>query len=457
MDADILDPQAFAATDHEAWLKLVGKALKGADFAETLVSATDDGIAIQPLYARRADATPMMRRRPLEPWTVTQRMDDPDTERAFAQLADDRGNGASGISLVMKDSPSAFGLGLDVSGVRDIPARLADASSDKNFSLRIEAGSHSAELADHVVAAMAGTAHAVHFGLDPLSAAALSGGEADLGRAADRFRHLQAVGVSGTILNADGRPVHNAGGTEAQELAIVAAAVAEYLRVLDADGIAPDTMLGAISLCLSADQDQFVTIAKARAARLIFARLSEACGCDPSLSAHLFMETSYRMLTRLDPETNILRNTIAVFAAGTGGADEISVLPYTLAHGIPDPLARRLARNTQVVLIAESHLDHVNDPAAGAGGVEALTDALAETAWEIFGDIERRGGLSAAIGDGSLKAMIARSREKRPNRLIVGTTLFPAKVERPVEVLGPLVAVDVAGLKAVRLDEEMGI
>jgi methylmalonyl-CoA mutase len=165
------------------------------------------------------------------------------------------------------------------------------------------------------------------------------------------------------------------------------------------------------------------------------------------------METSYRMLTRLDPETNILRNTIATFAAGVGGADEISVLPHTLTHGVPDALARRLARNTQTILIAESHLDHVNDPAAGSGGVEALTDGLAERAWDIFGDIERRGGLAAVISDGTLKMMIDDARKNRPDRLIVGTTEFPAKAERVAKVLGPLDMVDVAGLRAVLLDE----
>jgi methylmalonyl-CoA mutase len=451
MDADILDPLAFAATDREAWQKLVGKALKGADFEQTLVSATDDGIAIQPLYARRAEAEPILRREPMAPWTVTQRMDDPDIGRALSQATDDLGNGATGISLVLHDSPSAFGTGQQADA-RDVYSHLAGVLTAKNFSLRIEAA---AETALHLSPTIDTTGgNAVHFGLDPLSSAAFSGGRPDLAGLSDHFRHLQSATASGTVLNADGRPVHNAGGTEAQELAAMAASVAEYLRALEADGIAPDAVLGAISLCLAADQDQFVTISKARAARLIFARIIEACGCDSSIAPHLFMETSHRMLTRLDPETNILRNTIAVFAAGTGGADEISVLPHTLVHGIPDPFARRLARNTQVVLMTESHLDRVTDPAAGAGGIEALTEALAEKAWGIFGDIERMGGLAAAIGDGTLRGMVMRARVNRPHRLIVGTTVFPAKSERPVEVLGPLAMVDAAGLRTVRLDEE---
>jgi methylmalonyl-CoA mutase len=450
MNADILDPRAFAATDREAWLKLVGKALKGADFEQTLVSTTDDGIAIEPLYQRRAEAEPILRCEPLVPWTVTQRMDDPDIGRALTQAADDLGNGATGISLVLHDSPSALGTGQQADA-RDVYSHLARVVTTKHFSLRIEAA---AETALHLSSAIETSGgKTVHFGLDPLSSAAFSGAKPDLAGLSGHFQRLQSVAASGTVLNADGRPVHNAGGTEAQELAVMAASVAAYLRALEAGGIAPEAVLGAISLCLSADQDQFVTISKARAARLIFARIVEACGCDPSIAPHLFMETSYRMLTRLDPETNILRNTIAVFSAGTGGADEISVLPHTLTHGIPDPLARRLARNAQVVLMTESHLDRVNDPAAGAGGIEALTDALAEKAWGIFRDIEHRGGLAAAIGDGSLREMVARARINRPDRLIVGTTMFPAKSERPMEVLGSLAMVDAAGLRTARLDE----
>jgi methylmalonyl-CoA mutase len=451
MDADILDPLAFAATDREAWLRLVGKALKGADFEQTLVSTTDDGIAIEPLYARRAEAEPILRREPLAPWTVTQRVDDPDIGRALTQAADDVGNGATGVSLVFHDSPSAFGTGQQADA-RDVYSHLAGVVTTKSFSLRIEAA---AVTALHLSSAIDTTGgKVVHFGLDPLSSAAFSGARPNLAGLSEHFRRLQGAAASGTIFNADGRPVHNAGGTEAQELAVMAASVAEYLRVLEIGAIAPEAVLGAISLCLCADQDQFVTISKARAARLIFARIVEACGCDPSIAPHLFMETSHRMLTRLDPETNILRNTIAVFSAGICGADEISVLPHTLVHGIPDPLARLLARNTQVVLMTESHLDHVNDPAAGAGGIEALTEELAEKAWGIFGDIERGGGLAAAIGDGRLREMVAHSRTNRPDRLIVGTTMYPAKMERPVAVVGPLAVADAAGLRTVRLDEE---
>ncbi|SCB14197.1 methylmalonyl-CoA mutase family protein [Rhizobium hainanense] len=445
MNIDSLDPGIFGQSDHKTWLKLVERALKGKDFQETLVSRTDDGIAIEPLYERRHDCAPLSRQRADLPWTLTQRMDDPDLERAMAQLGDDLANGASGISLVSIDSGSAFGIGMDAPHPPLFEALAATAS--KTATLRLDG--FSPGVAKTVAALIADDgARRLHLGLDAfLSAAHFSNFSIDI----KYFKELKPVG---TIVNADGRVVHNAGGTEAQELAVMAVSLVGHLRLLEGAGLSPEAALAATSLCLSADQNQFTTIAKMRAARLIFTRIAEACGVADPQPAHLFVETSYRMLTRLDPETNVLRNTIAVFSAGVGGADEICVLPHSLTHGIPDPLARRLARNTQTVLIAESHLDHVTDPAAGSGGIEALTDALAGRAWDIFVEIEDKGGLAKVIGSGELAMMIAEARAKRVAKPIVGTTLFAMKAERPVAVLGPLGSLAGGmGLMPVRLDE----
>lgn len=454
MDASVLKAAVFPAADRGLWLKLVEKALKGADIEQTLMSRTDDGLKVEPLYPRRTNPAPLPRRAPEKPWVVTQRMDDPDQQRAVRQMADDLANGATGISLVLRDSSSAFGLGMET--VReDVFSAIAGVGAQKALSIRLEGGDQGGKAARRLAKALKANGDArPHFGIDPLGASAYEATAADLTTFPGIFKDLLPSRFEGTILNADGRPVHNAGGTEAQELAFMAAALAEYLRLLDRADVPCKAVLAATGLCLAADQDQFLTMAKARAARLIFARMAEACGIDPAIKAHLFMETSYRMLTRLDPETNLLRNTIAVFAAGTGGADEISVLPHTLVHGIPDAAARRLARNTQTILMAESHLDHVADPAAGAGGIETLTDNLAEKAWEIFTDIEREGGLAKAIRDGRIRSMVTESRINRPDRPIIGTTLFPMKAERPVAVIGALSPIaDGAELRPLRLDE----
>lgn len=456
MDASILTDAGFAPLDEADWRKLAEKALKGADFEASLVSHSDDGLAIQPIYSRREGAMPLAHGHADTPhaggaWTVNQRRDDADLARARAQMADDLENGATGISLVFRGSAAAHGTGI-AAGSETAFRKTAAARAAAPFSLRLEAGFADRPLATTLARALAdvGAQTApVHFGIDPFTTAL---GRAESSALTNLAKELIGFSFSGSVLNADGRLAHNAGASEALELAIIAAALAESLRLLDAAGVAPEDAFAATSLSLAADQDQFLTTAKMRAARLIHARMQAACGISEQKPAHIHAETSWRMLTRRDPETNILRNTIAVFAAGTGGADEITVLPHTLALGLPDPFARRIARNTQVVLITESNLAHVADPAAGAGGIEALTEGLAEKAWEIFTGIEKTGGLSAAIASGAVQAMVEAARDARKARPIVGTTLFPLKDERPVAVLGPLDETETAaGLRPVLL------
>jgi methylmalonyl-CoA mutase len=211
MDADILDPSAFAAADRDGWVALAGKALKGASFAEALVSKTDDRIAVQPLYDRLADAVPLARSRPDAPWTISQRFDDPDAGRALEQLADDLGNGATGVSIVAGGSASAFGLGVDGQwdGFAD---RLVEALGDKPISVRLEGGGSPAlgeRLRD---AATKLSGRALHYGIDPFTAAALSGRNTDLDDLPAHFAKLASTRSNGTVLNADGRLIHNAGG-----------------------------------------------------------------------------------------------------------------------------------------------------------------------------------------------------------------------------------------------------
>lgn len=451
MDAGILRDAGFAPVDEAGWRRLAEKALKGADFDATLVSRSDDGPDIRPIYTRREGALPLAHNHRATPhagnaWTVNQRSDDADLSRAQTQMTDDLENGATGVALVFAGSAAAHGTGRKA-GNETAFSSTATARAIKPFSLRLEADFQDRALAATLAHALdtAGAHEApVHFGLDPFTAA-LGGSSSETGDSADIAKSLIGLGFSGTILNADGRLAHNAGAGEALELAFVAAALAEHLRRLDAAGIAPEDVFAATSLSLAADQDQFLTTAKFRAARLIHAKMQMACGISEPKPAHIHAETSWRMLTRLDPETNILRNTIAVFAAGTAGADEITVLPHTLALGLPDHFARRIARNIQVVLITESNLAHVADPAAGAGGIEALTDGLAEKAWEIFAGIEKMGGLAAAIASGKIRAMVETARHARRAKPIVGTTLFAQKHERAFTVLGPLAEPDGSG------------
>ena len=164
-----------------------------------------------------------------------------------------------------------------------------------------------------------------------------------------------------------------------------------------------------IEFRLTADADQFLTVAKFRALRLLWARVEQACGLAPK-PAFVSAETAWRMMTRRDPWVNMLRTTIAAFSAGIGGADAIAVLPFTAAIGLPDRFARRIARNTQLLLLEEANIAKVADPAAGSGGIEDLTDKLCRAAWTLFQEIEAAGGAPAALENGLIQDKIAKVR-----------------------------------------------
>jgi methylmalonyl-CoA mutase len=204
--------------------------------------------------------------------------------------------------------------------------------------------------------------------------------------------------------------------------------------------MAPDKARRLIYFRLAADADQFLTIAKFRALRKLWARVEQASGLSPA-RAFVSAETAWRMMTARDPYVNMLRATLAVAAAGLGGADAIVALPFTLALGLPDAFARRVARNLQLVLLEESNLHRVTDPAAGSGGIEALTTQTAQAAWGIFQEIESAGGAQAALQSGLMQNRIAATRAARQIAVarrkdaITGVSDYPDLSELPVSVL----------------------
>ena len=218
----------------------------------------------------------------------------------------------------------------------------------------------------------------------------------------------RAAGFAGPLVVADARRVHAAGGTAAQELAFAVAAGVSLLRLLVGAGLSTDEARRLIAFRLTADSDQFVTLSKFRAFRVAWSRVEEACGLEPR-PAQVQAESAWRTMTARDPYVNVMRGAIAAFSAGLGGADSVCVLPHTLAVGLPDSLARRLARNGQLILLRESNLGFVADPAAGAGAFEALTKALCEKSWALFQEIEGQGGLPSALANGAFQSAVALS------------------------------------------------
>jgi methylmalonyl-CoA mutase len=447
--AEISLARDFPLSSEADWQALVKEALKGAPLS-SLGTTSYDGIAIEPLYARAKGGNVIPGREPAEAWAVMQRVDLPDAETAHAQILDDLNNAARGIVLVFEGAVGDYGYALPATEAA-IEAVLKGVHLDWGVPIELDFGPPSRQaavlVANHVKArGLAPSSVNIRFGFDPFGAMATRGVApkpwSELApEVTGLISNLVSQGFTGPFCVGDGRPVHAAGGSEAQELAFALAHAVTYLRALEAHGMSIEDARRFIFFRLAADQDQFLTIAKFRAIRNLWARVEEACGLEPSRT-FVEGETAWRMMTKRDPHGNIVRGTIATLAAAVGGADAVTVLPFSAALGIPDSFARRIARNTQTILIEEANLHRVADPAAGSGAIETLADRLCEKAWSLFQEIERAGGSFAALKAGSIQKAVAKVRAEREANIasrkdpVIGTSDFPDLAEEPVAVLG---------------------
>ncbi len=458
------------ATDAQ-WRTLVDAVLKGARFEDRLQSSSADGLTIEPLYPRARDAAPIAGRTPGAHWQVMQRVDHPDPAASNAEALHELDNGADGLVLVPAGSVGAHGYGL-APDPEAIERALAGIYLDAGISVALEFSPYAKDLPQELAALLerrgiAPAAFDFHFGIDPLGALALHGKYPVPWREA--APHMAATvadlakrGFKGPFAVADGRVVHNAGGTEAQELAFVLACAVAYLRAFETGSIVLDDARRMIAFRLTADADQFLTVAKFRAIRLLWQRVQQSCGLAPA-PAFVAAESAWRSMTRDDPYVNILRATIACFAAGIGGADAVTVLPFTTARGLPDRFARRLARNTQLVLLEEAGIARVADPTAGTGWSEDLTTKLCRAAWSLFQEIEAAGGAAAALEKGLIQRAVAAARAERERALaskaeaLVGATEYRDIANVAVADVAPVTlpelhaAVSVPPLAPVRL------
>jgi methylmalonyl-CoA mutase len=470
-ESDMPFADAVPPTDEAQWRKLVDGVLKGKSF-ETLVSKTYDDIPLAPLYARAKDEAPRALRAAPGPWAVVQRIDHPDPAEANKQALTDLENGASGLQLVFAGSSGDYGFALPDASEDTIAQVLDGVVLETGIDVELDLSAATRDAAAQVAhlieqRSIDPTLTNIVFGLNPIGGMARGKIDAEewpslAPKFAQYVRSLPDRGFAKSLCVADARLVHAAGGSEVQELAFALASAVAYLRALESSGIDVDAARKLIAFRFACDADQFCGIAKFRALRRLWGRVEDACGLTPS-PLHLHAETAWRMMTRNDPHVNLLRATMAVFSAALGGADSISVLPFTQALGLPDPAARRLARNTQLVLAEESNLDKVSDPAAGSGGYEALTEEFCERAWDLFQHIEKEGGLAKALAAGSFQAGVAETRARRRERVarrldpLTGASEFPILEEVPVSVLMPLAlstdTEDAKSLSKTRLSE----
>ncbi|MZF83866.1 methylmalonyl-CoA mutase family protein [Streptomyces sp. SID5643] len=439
----------FPDVPHEQWQRLVagvlrksGKDVEGAEAEEALSTALEDGLRTRPLYTARDSApepglpgfAPFVRGgraegNTLGGWDVRQRHTVADNGPVLTDLE----NGVTSLWLGVGGSGIPVPeLGRVLDGVHlDLAPVVLDAGGDTEPAAR-------ELLRLYEERGVAPDRARGNLGADPLGQEARSGQQGDFAPAAGLAR-LCAEGYPGLrALTVDALPYHEAGGSAAQELGCSLATAVAYLRALTGAGLGVEQACAQLEFRYAATADQFLTIAKLRAARRLWARVAEACGA-PRAGAQLqHVVTSPVMMTRRDPWVNMLRSTIATLAAGAGGADAVTVLPFDHALGLPDAFARRIARNTSTILIEESHLARVIDPAGGSWYVERLTDELAHAGWEFFRRIERLGGQAAALRSGDLARDLAETWEARTGRLakrrepITGVSEFPFLAEKPV-------------------------
>lgn len=475
----------FPPVAQDAWRAMVERLLKGDDVEDRMTSRTYDDIEIRPLYTAEdwssegdpsglPGAAPFTRGHRaagtvVDGWGVRQLHVHPDRKATNAAILDDLANGvrslqirlarATDANLDFDQLDDASPAGVYVSCLDDLDESLSDVDLSQTPIGILGEGSFLPAAA--ALAALwrrrrvSPDAARGAFNCDPFAVLASTGRlyaplESVLGDAADLAAFTDAAYPHVTSMRVDGAVYHNAGASEAQEIACAVAGAVAYLRTLTDAGMAVERAFGQIPFATAVDADFFLSIAKIRALRRLWGRVAEACGVAHAARAmRLQAETSKRMMARRDPWVNMLRTTVSCFAAAMGGADEITVMPFDAALRLPDGFARRIARNTQHILQEESALSRVIDPAGGAWAIESLTDALARHAWDEFQAIERAGGLGAVLQDGSLAAAIDEKWTERENNIakladpVIGVSDYPDIFESPIAP----VAIDRATLR----------
>ncbi|RSN36115.1 methylmalonyl-CoA mutase [Amycolatopsis sp. WAC 01416] len=444
----------FPEASRDQWRELVAGVLRKSGAIDEsfdglpeskLVTRTYDGLEIRPLYTAEdaVDGTgfpglpPFVRSARPEGavttgWDIRARYARRDAKATNAAILADLEGGVSSIWL------RAGATGVPVADLGDalneVYVDLAPVTLDAGEEYEAAANELLALFAEREIPASAVTAT---LGADPIGSTARTGSPRPLAPAADLAARVAVSHPKVRTIVADGLPFHEAGGSDAQELGATIAAGVAYLRALTEAGLDVDTAAGQLEFRLAATADQFLTIAKFRAARRLWSRVTEVSG-GKGTGMRQHAVTSPAMLTQRDPWVNMLRTTLACFGAGVGGADAITVLPFDAAIGQPDAFSARIARNTHAVLLEESKLAGVIDPAGGSWYVENLTEDLAKAAWREFTAIEAAGGIEAELASGALATRLAETWEKRSKRIatrrdpITGVSEFPNLTEKTV-------------------------
>ena len=467
----------FEPVSYETWRAVVEKDLKGAPFDKKLITHTYEGIDLHPVYTKTdwsadgdpsgfAGFDPFTRGRNAIGgntcgWDIRQEHAHAEVKETNRLVLADLERGCTAVHLRF-DVAGRGGLdpdtatddligrdGVMLHKLADLEAALAGVHLNM-CGLGIEAGAAFKPAA----AMVAGLWDKMgvddrmargSFNADPLSVIARDGqlpysidsGMQQLAELAswtsDRYPGVTAVRVGSA-------PYHHAGATAVQDLAISMSTGVAYLRAMTDAGMAVEDAVETMLFNYAVGTNFFLAASKLRAARKLWARIIEACGVmSESRGMKMHVKTSKRVVTQRDPWVNMLRNTACCFAGAVAGADVITTYPFDKAVGLPDDFSRRIARNTQIILMEESHLNAVVDPAGGCWFIESLTDELAEKAWAMFQEIEGKGGIVEALTSGWIGEQIDSAFAPRLKNIarrrdaVTGVSEFPNVSEKPVK------------------------
>jgi methylmalonyl-CoA mutase len=475
--------EGFENASREDWTALVEKALKGRPIDKALGKSTYEGVTVEALYRpETGNPSPARALGPLSRnstgWDIRQVHARAEPSGVNADIKADLNGGATSVAIRLDGAARRGGDGFETDGLvmrraDDLETALAEIDLTRT-AVALQPGAAFLASAGALLAVaerrgvapsdLSGT-----FGADPLGALAETGSLP--GPLEKQMAALMAL-ASWTSQNAprmrtvwiDTSIHHDAGATETQDLAYAMATALAYLRAMTGAGMSVDDACRQIGFTLSVGTEVFQTIAKLRAARRLWARITEACGASTDAGTmSLGAVTAARALSRRDVWVNQLRATCACFAAGVGGADCITVRGHTDAIGVSEPLARRVARNIQTILVQESSLAKVADPAGGSFYVERLSDEYARRAWTLMQEIEAGGGMADALVSGRVADTLATSWAERERNLarrrdeLTGVSSFPNLEEEPGQVVEPDRAVLEEIVEAARAADEISV
>lgn len=471
----------FPPPTYEEWRSAAEAGLKGVPFEKALVTPTYEGINLQPIYCKKDIAQlPHLEEKPgsgyysrgtkvegfpNHSWEICQAIKYSLPEEFNRAVKHDLQKGQNAIYLV-PDKATLLGLDADESEIGQVGAdgvslstlkEIAEALQDIDlgtYPIHVEAGFQALPM----LAAFAALRQSENKPLklikgsidaDPLGFLAANGQlpttwkvlcsrmAATTKWAAANMPLMKTIGVSGV-------PYHNAGASAVQELGFALATAVEYIDRLRDEDLTIDQIAGNMRFTFAIGPFFFMEIAKLRAGRMLWAKIVESYGGGrESQKTTIHGVMSYYNQTQYDPYVNMLRTTTEAFSAIVGSVDSLQTNPFDETLGLADEFSRRVARNTQIVLNEEAHLGQLIDPAGGSYYVEQLTAEVAQKAWALFREIEKRGGMLNALKEGFPQNEIEAVAEQRKKDLakrkaiIVGMNSFADVKEKKPELRTP--------------------